>query len=75
MGAGSDTGEPFFMGVENSVEIQIVTADTSDSHTLSISRFVPEAVKIDRKYLPDPLIIDVANLPTDTSGWGELYKK
>ena len=75
MGAGSDTGEPFLMGVKNGVKIQIVAADTSASHTFSISGFAPVAVKIDRKYLPSPLIIDVTNLPTDTSGWGKLYEK
>lgn len=51
--AGSDTGEPFIIGIRNGVAIQIVTADTSASHTFSISGFVPEVVKIDEKYLPD----------------------
>ena len=55
--------------------IQIYTADTSASHTISISGFVPEIVKIDRKYLPSPLIIDDTNLPTDASGWEELHKQ
>ena len=75
VGAGSDTGEPFIMKVNNENVIQIGTKDTSASHTFSISGFVSEVVKIDRKYLPSPLIIDVTNLPTDTSGWGELYEK
>ena len=52
-GAGSDTGEPFLMVVKNGSRIAIGTADTSASHTFSISGFVPEAVKIDPKYLPD----------------------
>ena len=51
-GAGSDTGEPFFMGVFDVGRIQIVTSDTSASHTISISGFIPEVIKIDRKYLP-----------------------
>ena len=51
--AGSDTGEPFIIGIRNGKEIQIVTADTSASHTFSISGFVTEVVKIDAKYLPD----------------------
>lgn len=51
MGAGSDTGEPFII-FENS-SIQIGTLDTSASHTISISRLgAPEIVKIDEKYLP-----------------------
>ena len=52
-GAGSDTGEPFIMGVNTGKEIDIFTADTSDTHTFSISGFVKEVVKIDEKYLPD----------------------
>ena len=53
IGAGSDTGEPFVVAVGNGQGIDIGTADTSASHTFSISGFVPEAVKIDPKYLPD----------------------
>ena len=52
-GAGSDTGEPFVMQVVNGAKIAIATADTSASHTFSISGFVPEVVKIDEKYLPE----------------------
>ena len=52
-GAGSDTGEPFIMVVDNGRGITIVTADTSASHTFSISGFVQEVVKIDEKYLPN----------------------
>ena len=53
-GAGSDTGEPFLMVVHNGQEIRIGTADTSASHTFSISGLVPEVVKIDKKYLVQP---------------------
>ena len=53
VGAGSDTGEPFLMGVRNGKAIQIVTQNTSASHTFSISGFTQEVVKIDAKYLPD----------------------
>lgn len=53
MGAGSDTGEPFVMMVENGLGIAVFTADTSASHTFSISGFVSEVVKIDEKYLPE----------------------
>lgn len=51
-GAGSDTGEPFFMVIFSGIGIAIYTADTSASHTFSISGLVPEVVKIDEKYLP-----------------------
>ena len=53
MDSGSDTGEPFIIGFPKS-EIIIFTADTSASHTISISRFVPVVIKIDKKYLPEP---------------------
>ena len=52
MGLGSDTGEPFLVVVSNGRGIEIYTADTSASHTFSIGGFVPEVVKIDRKFLP-----------------------
>lgn len=51
--AGSDTGEPFLAVVFNGRSIQIGTTDTSASHTISISGFVQEVVRIDEKYLPD----------------------
>ena len=53
-GAGSNTGEPFLMIIINGEAIQIVTADTSASHTFSISRKVAPVVKIDKKYLVQP---------------------
>ena len=52
---GSDTGEPFFMNIIDGMAIEIATADTSASHTFSISGFVTEVVKIDEKYLPENL--------------------
>lgn len=55
--AGSDTGEPFIMIVHKRVGIEIATADTSASHTFSISGFAQEVVKIDRKYLPKAAFI------------------
>ena len=54
-GAGSDTGEPFLMGVDNGRIIDIATQNTSASHTISISGLVSEVVKIDPKYLPDTI--------------------
>ena len=54
-GSGSDTGEPFLMNVENGQGTEIYTVDTSASHTLSISGFALEVVKIDEKYLPDTI--------------------
>ena len=54
-GAGSDTGEPFMMMIHSSIRMSIGTLDTSASHTISISGFVAEVVKIDEKYLPEDL--------------------
>ena len=51
-GAGSDTGEPFLMVVNNGVRIDIYTTDTSASHTFSIVASSVEFVKIDANYLP-----------------------
>lgn len=53
-GVGSDTGEPFIIGIFNGERIQIITADTSASHTISISGMVIPVVKIDKKYLVQP---------------------
>ena len=52
--SGPDTGEPFLIVVMNGDAIDIATADTSASHTISISRTVVPVVKIDRKYLAQP---------------------
>ena len=51
MGVGSDTGEPFLIVVGNGKGIRIVTADTSASHTFSISGTVAPIVKIPAKYI------------------------
>ena len=52
VGSGSDTGEPFVMGIMNG-EGLIIYATNSSSHTFSISGMVAQVVKIDPKYLPD----------------------
>lgn len=49
---GDNTGEPFCIMVSNGRGIQIATADTSASHTISISRYIESVVKINSKYLP-----------------------
>ena len=68
IGAGSDTGEPFVMAISNGRRIEIGTADTSASHTISISRLVSEVVKIDEKYLPELPYMDKVN-PTGTGAF------
>ena len=50
-GEGSDTGEPFFIPVDNIIKIH--TLDTASSHVISISGRTTQVVKIDEKYLPD----------------------
>ena len=52
--AGSDSGEPFIIILENIGAISIATTDTSASHTISISKTVVPVVKIDKKYLVQP---------------------
>ena len=46
--AGEDTGEPFIYGFA-----EFLTKDTSASHTISISVYDPQIIKIDEKYLPE----------------------
>lgn len=75
MGAGSDTGEPFFMGILNGEKIRIATADTSASHTISISGFVQEVVKIDEKYLPKELIVNVVGTESNLGSTYLLFDK
>ena len=51
MDAGADTGDPFLIcPIDNGTDIY--TRDASASHTISISVFAGELVKIDAKYLP-----------------------
>ena len=68
VGAGSDTGEPFIMGVNNGIALDIYTADTASSHTISISGIVSPVVKIDEKYLPELPSMDKVN-PTGTGAF------
>lgn len=69
MGAGADTGEPFFISpLADDSGAEIYTLDTSASHTFSISGFVSEAVKIDEKYLPELPYMGKVN-PTGTGSF------
>lgn len=76
VGAGSDTGEPFIIGIDNWLT-QIMTADTSASHTFFISGIIPEVIKIDRKYLPKAAFItydlNTNTYSSDLTNY-ELYK-
>ena len=65
-GVGPDTGEPFLMHVSNDSGIEIYTLDTSASHTISVSKFAVEVVKIDKKYLPDTVVQPDWNQNDDT---------
>lgn len=66
VGEGYDTGEPFLINASSGASIVIATADTSASHTLSISGFVSEVMTIDSKYIHsfDPSRSNVSGLPT-----------
>ena len=76
VGAGSDTGEPFIIALDNWLT-QILTADTSASHTFFISGIIPEVIKIDRKYLPKAAFItydlNTNTYSSDLTNY-ELYK-
>lgn len=66
-GEGPDTGEPFFLFVADGSEASFLTADTSASHTFSVSVDTESVVQIDIKYLPlasetEPGIISVNTL-------------
>ena len=75
-GIGADTGEPFVMIIQNGHRsIVIMTEDTSDTHTFSISGFVAEVVKIDEKYLPDVLTTKMNNTNPTGSGSFSLNRK
>ena len=65
IGREPDTGEPFFMMVANGRGIDMVTTDTSASHTISISGIAQEVVKIDEKYLPTIPTDKLPTIPTD----------
>ena len=53
MGIGADTGDPFVISpLANDNGTEFYTKDASASHTISISVFAGELVKIDAKYLP-----------------------
>ena len=75
MGRGSDTGEPFFMQVYNGQGVFIATADTSASHTFSISGIVTEIVKIPAKFIDKDAsgYIVVHNSPTMTEEEANNY--
>ena len=64
MGIGSDTGEPFLIAVGNGNGIRISTADTSASHTFSVSSKQTPIVKIPAKYIDK-----------DTSGYVVVHSK
>ena len=63
MGIGSDTGEPFLIAAGNGNGIRIATADTSASHTFSVSSKQTPIVKIPAKYIDK-----------DTSGYIVVHK-
>lgn len=75
MGIGSDTGEPFLIVVGNGNGIRIATADTSASHTISISGIVQEVVKIDEKYLPEGFIVKVVGTEPNPGNTYLLFDK
>lgn len=73
---GSDTGEPFLMGINNGSGIGIYTKDTSASHTISISASIAEVVQIPDKYISDTFRdVVIAGNPLNWSedDWTKYY--
>ena len=75
-GAGSDTGEPFLMQINNGSEIAIYTKDASASHTISISGSIAEVIQIPDKYIPNTFRdVVIAGNPLNWSedDWAKYY--
>ena len=74
VGAGTDTGEPFIIFNQYGLQKDgwvCSTTDTSDSHTISISGFAQEIVKIDEKYLPEYFVL----YSGDPANWSNAQKQ
>ena len=75
-GFGSDTGEPFLMGINNGSGIEIYTTDTSASHTISISGSIAEVTQIPDKYISDTfrdVVIAGDPLYWSENDWAKYY--
>lgn len=76
MGAGSDTGEPFLMWINNGSGIEIYTKDASASHTFSISGSIAEVIQIPDKYISNTFKdVVIAGNPLNWSedDWTKYY--
>ena len=74
--AGSDTGEPFLMQINNGSGIVIYTKDASASHTFSISGSIAEVIQIPDKYIPNTFRdVVIAGNPLNWSedDWAKYY--
>ena len=74
VGVGTDTGEPFIIYNRSGLQKYgwvCGTIDTSDSHTISISGFAQEIVKIDEKYLPKYFVL----YNDDPANWSNAQKQ
>lgn len=75
-GVGSDTGEPFLMGINNGSRIGIYTKDASASHTFSISGSIAEVIQIPDKYISNTFRdVVIAGNPLNWSedDWAKYY--
>ena len=75
-GFGSDTGEPFLMGINNGSRIGIYTKDASASHTISISGSIAEVIQIPDKYISNTFRdVVIAGYPLNWSenDWAKYY--
>lgn len=64
LGSPTNTGEPFVISISKAEGIGIAMSFTTGAHTVEVTS--AKIVKIDKKYLPDDIIPDLA--PVATSG-------
>ena len=81
---GTYIGNPALIGLESTSEPFVylkdgsrymwVSYDTSTSHTISVTGLGMVYKTIDKKFLPEAgkFVVDATNLPSDTTGWGNL---
>ena len=69
---GESTGEPFLYAPEQNY--LWVSYNTSTSHTIKVTTQGTVYKTIDKNFLPEAekFVVDATNLPSDTTGWGNL---
>lgn len=70
---GESTGEPFLY--TSGQNYLWASYNTSTSHTIKVTTQGTVYKTIDKKFLPEAekFVVDATNLPSDTTGWGNLF--